>query len=393
MATLPSIKMAQIPLTDIVRNGEREKKRLQEKIKDKVKKNLKQYVTDESFVGQQGKKYVRVPIYGLRLPRFEVDPSKRGGVGQGEGKPGQPLPGQGQPQPGQGQGAAGNDEGEHHLEVDVNLEEMLNILSEALELPNIQDKGKKKKIVSQQIRYDNLRKVGPEATLDIRRTVKNAIIRAIISGEYDPNRDEHPPLSITVDDKRHKIWEIVEQRTTNAVIIAMMDISGSMGEDQKEIVRTEMFWIESWLRRQYQGLEVVYIVHDTQARIVDQETFYTISEGGGTNISSAYQLCQQVMQDHYNPDEWNIYPFHFSDGDNWSSEDDEICIRLLREFILPHSNQFSYAQVVSKWGSGKFKEVLEKSLKTEEAKKLVISVVKNKDGILESIKEFLKAGK
>lgn len=106
--------MSSIHLTDIVRHGEREKKRLQEKIKEKVKQGLKQYVTDESFVGQQGKKYVRVPIYGLRLPRFEVDPSKRGGVGQGDGKPGQPLPGQGQPQPGQGQGQAGNDEGVKH---------------------------------------------------------------------------------------------------------------------------------------------------------------------------------------------------------------------------------------------------------------------------------------
>ncbi|MBW7875915.1 MAG: DUF444 family protein [Candidatus Cloacimonetes bacterium] len=385
--------MSSIHLTDIVRHGEREKKRLQEKIKEKVKQGLKQYVTDESFVGQQGKKYVRVPIYGLRLPRFEVDPSKRGGVGQGDGKPGQPLPGQGQPQPGQGQGQAGNDEGEHQIEVDVNIDEMLDIIGETLELPNIQDKGKKKKIISERIRYDNLRKVGPEATLDIRRTIKNAITRSIACGLYDPLVDPEPVFEITKDDKRHKVWEVVTQKTTNAVIIAMMDISGSMGEEQKEIVRTEMFWLESWLKRQYNGLEIVYIVHDTKAQIVDQEVFYNISEGGGTNISSAYQLCKRLMETTYDPKDWNIYPFHFSDGDNWSGEDDALCIDLLKNYILPHCNQFSYAQVVSKWGSGKFKEVLETKLDSTDRKNLVVSVIKDKEGILDSIKEFLKAGK
>ncbi len=386
--------MTNVSLTDLVRHGEREKKRLGEKIKEKLKEGLKQYVTDESFVGQQGRRLVRVPIYGLRLPRFEVDPTKRGGVGTGDGEPGQPLPGQGKPQkgPGKGQGA-GNDEGEHVIEVDVDLDEMLDIIGEMLALPNIQEKGKKKKIISERIRYDNLRKVGPEATLDIRRTVKNAIIRSIMSGDYQPERDEHPIFQIARDDKRHKVWEVVQQRTTNAVIIAMMDISGSMGDEQKDIVRTEMFWIESWLKRQYKGLEIVYIVHDTKARMVDQETFYRISEGGGTNISSAYHLCRQAMEDLYHPKDWNIYPFHFSDGDNWSSDDDTQCIDLLKKHILPHVNQFSYAQVVSKWGSGKFKEVLEKQLSEQERKNLVISVIKEKDGILESIKEFLGDGR
>ena len=91
-----------------------------------------------------------------------------------------------------------------------------------------------------------------------------------------------------------------------------------------------------------------------------------------------------------------IYPFHFSDGDNWSSEDDALCVKLLKEYLLPNSNQFSYAQVTSKWGSGKFKDVLERAMEGMDEKtsnKLVISLVKNKDGILDSIKEFLQKGK
>ena len=136
--------MSNIHITDMIRSGERENKRLREKIKEKIKKNLKQYVTDESFVGRRGKKMVRVPIYGLRLPRFVVDGRKGGNVGQGEGEVGQPLPGQQPAKPQRGKGSkAGNEPGEHEIEVDVNLEEMLEILGEILELPNIEEKGKK----------------------------------------------------------------------------------------------------------------------------------------------------------------------------------------------------------------------------------------------------------
>jgi uncharacterized protein len=389
--------MTNIHITDMIRSGEREHKRLREKIKEKIKKNLKQYVTDESFVGRRGKKVVRVPIYGLRLPRFVVDGRKGGNVGQGEGDVGQPLPGQqpAKPQRGKG-GKAGNEAGEHEIEVDVNLDEMLEILGEILELPNIEEKGKKVSITTKKIRWTNLRKTGPEATLDIRRTIRNSIIRNMIEGSFDPEMDDSPPIMIEADDKRHKVWDEVLEKKANAVIIAMMDISGSMGEEQKEIVRTEMFWIESWLKRQYNDLEIIYIVHDTQAKIVDHDIFYRISEGGGTNISSAYALCEQIIKNRYPAKDWNIYPFHFSDGDNWSSEDDALCVKILKETILPSCNQFSYAQVTSKWGSGKFKEVLERfmeDLDETSRNRLVISLIKNKDGILESIKEFLQKGK
>lgn len=390
--------MSNIQITDMIRSGEREKKRLQEKIKEKIKKNLKQYISDESFIGRRGKQLVRVPIYGLRLPRFVVDGKKQGGVGQGDGEVGQPLPGQRPQKPQKGKGGkAGNESGEHEIEIDVNLDEMIDLIGEVLELPNIEEKGKKVCVSTKKIRWTNLRKTGPEATLDIRRTITNSIIRNIMEGNFDPEVEgSTPPISIEADDKRHKVWDLVLEKRANAAIIAMMDISGSMGEEQKEIVRTEMFWIENWLKRQYDGLEIVYVVHDTQAKIVDHHTFYRISEGGGTNISSAYALCKQIIETKYPPADWNIYPFHFSDGDNWSSEDDALCVKLLKEYILPNCNQFSYAQVTSKWGSGKFKEVLERAMEDMSEKiksRLVISLVKNKEAILESIKDFLKRGK
>jgi len=97
-----------------------------------------------------------------------------------------------------------------------------------------------------------------------------------------------------------------------AVIIYMMDVSGSMGDEQKEIVRTEAFWIDTWLRSQYKKIETRYVVHDAAAKEVDRETFYHLKESGGTKISTAYQLCAELIRKDYNPTEWNVYPFHFS---------------------------------------------------------------------------------
>ena len=101
----------------------------------------------------------------------------------------------------------------------------------------------------------------------------------------------------------------------------MMDVSGSMGDEQKEIVRIESFWIDTWLRSQYKGIESRYIIHDASRRRSIATRSSSTRESGGTMISSAYKLCAKIIDDEYPPDEWNIYPFHFSDGDNWSVDD------------------------------------------------------------------------
>ena len=134
----------------------------------------------------------------------------------------------------------------------------------------------------------------------------------------------------------------------------MMDVSGSMGDEQKEIVRIESFWIDTWLTKQYKGLETRFIIHDAVAREVDRDTFFHTRESGGTMISSAYKLCAQIIDDDYPPDEWNIYPFHFSDGDNWSMDDTLACVELLKKKLLPRVNMFAYGQVESPYGSGQF---------------------------------------
>jgi uncharacterized sporulation protein YeaH/YhbH (DUF444 family) len=170
-----------------------------------------------------------------------------------------------------------------------------------------------------------------------------------------------------------------------------MDVSGSMWEEQKEVVRLETFWIDTWLRYQYKGISTRYIIHDAQAHEVDRETFFTVRENGGTVISSAYQFCHKMIEKDYPADEWNIYAFHFSDGDNWSREDNKNCVEILDTKILPKVNLFGYGQVESTYGSGEFIGFLEENVTSTD--NMILSFIADKEAIYESIKEFLGKGK
>ena len=173
----------------------------------------------------------------------------------------------------------------------------------------------------------------------------------------------------------------------------MMDVSGSMGSEQKNIVRTIAFWIDTWLTKQYKGLEKRFIIHDTTAKEVDKETFFTTKESGGTMISSALKLCNQIIKEDYCSEEWNVYPMYFSDGDNWSSQDTQLCIDLLRDEILPIANMVAYGQVESPYGSGQFMEDLRVNFKDDNtAPNLMVANMKDKEDILEAIKIFLGKG-
>ena len=175
------------------------------------------------------------------------------------------------------------------------------------------------------------------------------------------------------------------------MIIYMMDVSGSMTDEQKEIVRTESFWIDTWLKSQYDGVERRYIIHDAAAKEVDEHTFYHTRESGGTRISSAYKVCAELLDKHFPADEWNIYCFQFSDGDNWG-EDNRRALQMLREKLLPQCNLFCYGQVESPYGSGEYLRRWRKRFGTNH-EKLVLSEIEDKEGIYDSIKTFLGKGK
>ncbi|MCK5941269.1 MAG: DUF444 family protein [Planctomycetes bacterium] len=354
-------------------------------VKGRIKRDLKKFVSSGELVGKQGKRFVSIPLPQINLPRFRFGDNQGNGVGQGEGEEGEAAPGQ--EQEGEGQGQAGEDPGKHQIEVDVSLEDLAQILGEELELPNIEPRGHKN-LQTQAGRYTGISRVGPNSLRHFKRTFKEALKRQIASGTYDPDDPVIVPIK---DDMRFRAVQTRKQPEASAAVIYMMDVSGSMGREQKEIVRIEAFWIDTWLRHQYKNLDVRYIVHDAAASEVDQHTFFHLRESGGTKISSAYELCLQIVRDQYPASEWNVYPFHFSDGDNWSTRDTEHCVGLLKDSLLPMSNQFCYGQVKSAYGSGQFKKDLDQAFGGEE--KVVTTDIMDRDGILPSIKSFLGKGR
>jgi uncharacterized protein len=359
--------------------------RFKQIVRGKIKANLRRYVQKGEMLGKKGKDTISIPIPFIDIPHFKYGHRESGGVGQGEGEVGQQL-GPGSVQPGDGH-KAGQGEGDHALEVDVSLDELASILGEELQLPNIERRGKEQ-VVAQKIRYTGVNTTGPESLRHFKRTFKQALRRQIALGTYDPRM---PIIVPTREDRRYRTFRMQSLPETNAVIIYMMDVSGSMGDEQKEIVRIESFWLDTWLRHQYKGLECRYIIHDAVAREVDRETFFHTRESGGTMISSAYKLCRDIIRADYPPGSWNIYPFHFSDGDNWSADDTRHCIDMLRSDILPGVNQFAYGQVESPYGSGQFIKDLRETVGEET--NVALSEIADKDAIYQSIKDFLGKGR
>ncbi len=364
---------------------EADRARFREIVRGRIRADLRKYLSTSELIARRGEQVVSVPVPQIELPHFCFGENRRSGVGQGGGQKGDPVTGEAG---GEGAGAgAGEHEGQHILEVEVDLDELAEMLGRELELPRIEPRGKQE-IAAKGGRYSGVRHSGPDALRHFHRTFREALKRTIASGQWDP---AHPRVLPLREDQRYRARRSAPEPDSAAVIFHMMDVSGSMGREQKEIVRIQAFWIDTWLRSQYQNLEVVYIVHDAVAKVVDQEQFFHLRESGGTKISSAYELCLREIQERYRPEDWNIYPFHYSDGDNWSARDTERCIALLRDELVPRINQFCYGQVKSAYGSGQFKKDLDEALCAQE--RVVTASVSDRSEIAGSIRSFLGKGR
>lgn len=364
---------------------DRDAQRFKEIVRGRIRENLKKYITHGEMIGRKGGDLVSIPLPQLDVPHFKYGKNGRGGVGQGEGEIGKPVASGDDDDPSSGK--AGGEAGEHVLEVDVSLAELAEILGDQLQLPKIQPKGKAN-ISQEKTRYNSIRRVGPESLRHFRRTYVEALRRQLSEGSYRPIDPRIIPIK---EDRRYRSWESTPEPQAAAVILYMMDVSGSMTDEQKQIVRTESFWIDTWLRSQYKGLERRYIIHDAAAKEVDENTFYHTRESGGTRISSAYKIAADLIDRQFSPNDWNIYCFQFSDGDNWG-DDNRLSLNLLREKLIPSCNLFCYGQVESPYGSGEYYRVLEEAF-GDEHETLILSEIENKEGIYGSIKTFLGRGK
>src|SRR6266566_4632382 len=222
------------------RKGQADQERHKEKIRDAIKKNLGDIVSEESIILSDGKKMVRVPIRSLDEYRFRFDPGRQQHAGQGNGKSKVGDVIAQEPRPGKGKkGDAGKEVGYDFYEAEITMEELAAMIFEDLGLPNLEQKRQQE---------------------------------------------------LQTEDLRFKVWEPTIKYQSNAVVIAMMDVSGSMGEFEKYIARSFYFWMVRFLRTKYNNVQIVFISHHTEAKEVTEEEFFHKGESGGTQVSSAYEL-------------------------------------------------------------------------------------------------------
>lgn len=305
------------------RKGEQDQERHRQKVTDAIKDHLGDLISDESLIMSDGKNVVKIPVRSLEeyRIRYNFQKSRHAGTGPGDSQIGDVIAkDSGDKAAGKGQGA-GEMPGVDYTEAEVSLDEIESVLFKELELPDLVDKSADE-LTTDSIEFRDVRKAGLQSNVDKKRTLLESIRRNALKGI----REVH----ITPEDLRYKTWEDVQEPDSNAVILAMMDLSGSMGLFEKYCARTFFFWMTRFLHTKYDNVQIRYIAHHTEAHEVSEEHFFSKGESGGTICSSAYAYALQMIERDYPPNRFNVYPIHFSDGDNLTS-DNEKCVKLVKQ--------------------------------------------------------------
>ena len=186
------------------------------------------------------------------------------------------------------------------------------------------------------------------------------------------------------DIRYHRIRE-TKRKESNAVIICIMDTSGSMDITRKYLARSFYFLLYQFVKMKYINVEVVFIAHSTVAKLVTEEEFFHKVESGGTYISSGYEMARQVIEEKYNPQHWNIYAFHASDGDNWS-EDNEKAVEAAKELCYL-CNMFGYIEIMPYFFNGTIQKLFEHRVQHEH---FVTQTIMKKEEVWQAFKNILK---
>jgi sporulation protein YhbH len=330
--------------------GLKDAARHREKIRESIQKNIADVISDASIITRKKGQIVKVPIRGLKNYRFVYRQESSGGtgVGQGDGEKGEVIGRQ--PAPDGPPGQAGDQPGIDFLETEIDIEELIEMMLKDLGLPNLKKKALTEMPVPKGWKFESIEKKGIIAHLDKKRTLKEAIKRTSAfvaelmqrTGKPEEDcrkamtlakgdlilaekilRDESIPeeteelVSLFSEDLRYRTLEKDVEYQSNAVVLAMMDVSGSMGTMKKYLARSFFFWLVEFLRQIYNHVQIRFISHTTEAKLVDEHEFFHKGESGGTFCHSAYDLAAHLIETEYNPVRWNIYPFHFSDGEDF----------------------------------------------------------------------------
>ena len=414
--------------------GEKDAERHREKIDDSIRKNMRDVISEESIITSKRGRKVRIPVRGLRDYRFIYGDQGQGGagVGQGEGEEGEVIGQEPKKQPGEPGG-----EGHEWMETEVDIDYLIELMFEDLGLPWIEEKTKKEHLIPKGWKFETISKRGILPRLHKRKTMIEAAKRmmayvyeimdatgcteevankALMKTEGELNEaiefvksgkpnGELEGIFIEDDDLRFKQIEEDVEIHSNAVVIAMMDVSASMTPDKKYLARSMLFWMTEFLRKMYSNVEIKFIQHTTIAEVVSEEDFFTKSPFGGTKCYTAFEKASYLIETEFPVDEWNVYCVYISDGEDF--EPDMTLVKI-QELLNKKINMLSYCELDIKDNSpysyGDYRVLLKKILenwkfdKREEAGttfyrsdryKFLLSVIKEKDHIYPALRHML----
>ena len=159
--------------------------------------------------------------------------------------------------------------------------------------------------------------------------------------DTDEDCDEEFPFNER--DLRYRHFKNSTSFSSNAVIFFIMDISGSMSKNKKYLARSFFFLLYHFIRSRYENTELVFIAHDVKAYECSEEQFFQRGSSGGTIVSSSLEMMEEIMMARYHPENWNVYAFQCSDGDNWGTDNENV--KKLLQSIKPHCQLFGYCEI------------------------------------------------
>ena len=273
-----------------------DRRRHREKIDKAIKEGVTDIISEESIIGQNGKKKIKIPVRGIKQYKFVYGSNgkKVGSTAGNDVARGQKIKKKGKKsqQPGKEGNKPGNKPGEEYYEVEITLEELASYLFDSLQLPELAKK-QFKKMMTEKMKRHGYRNHGIRPRLDKKETVKKMLKRRNIAKR---NRDiDEDDFGFRESDLRYK--HIKEKKTpnTNAVIFFVMDISGSMTKDKKYLCRSFFFLLYHFIRSKYDKTEIIFIAHDSEAYEVSEEQFFGRGSSGGTIVSSSLEMVHNII--------------------------------------------------------------------------------------------------
>jgi len=355
------------------------RQRFLKRIEGQIKKALPDIVknTGVKDITGTGEK-IKVPVKGVSEPQFSYDresgnkkyihPGNKeyvegdrikkpdGGEGRGNGR----------------QGSNDPTVTEDEFTVTISREEFLDYFFQDLELPDMVKKHLNS-IVDWKRKRAGYSSYGNPSRLNITRSYKNSMARRMAVGMFfdkkikeiedklklNPPDDERLELEAELDklkkmklsvsfmeevDLQYNNFEKYPVPVTSAVMFCIMDISGSMGEKEKDISKRFFMLLYMFLTKQYERIEIVFIRHHTEAKEVDEQEFFNSKESGGTMVLPALELMKKIIDERY-AQNWNIYAAQASDGDVWNKSDADNCYKILDVDLLNRVQYMVYIEV------------------------------------------------